>query len=365
MPSLKERAFDAAVEINSVFADLKDYSEYASVLEEIIKKLFHIDWLCMASFSKDSDSYTILTNPHLPFDWREKYGEVYHLDKIRKDTLNLNVGCTYIYDRERCKDEGQHYVCELAKKYTDTSHYFTIHTGKTDTLDSALGLYRSDKNLKFTAEERTIIECLSPVLVSTTSMLNLYRTFDFQRVVIDELRKEHNEMSILFSCDLDIIDLPKKAERFLQAHFLLEKNRPIPRLISDWIQSTIAPQGKVVPNSGPWLMEIQLSSMELYCKAYTAYTELGKPVLLLKLIPHGGATDFSILRARGLTKREIETLSYLPLGYSNAQIAIAMNIKEVTVRKHLKNCSEKLCTQGRTELLYQALTLKELLSHIR
>lgn len=83
------------------------------------------------------------------------------------------------------------------------------------------------------------------------------------------------------------------------------------------------------------------------------------PVLVITIQQHESNGDFQILSRIGLTKREIETLSYLPLGYTNQQIATAMAISVSGVKKHLRNLGKKLNTAGRLETLFRALSLKE------
>jgi len=83
--------------------------------------------------------------------------------------------------------------------------------------------------------------------------------------------------------------------------------------------------------------------------------------VLLRLTLHGCTADFSALARIGLSRRELEVLSFLPLGYSNAQIASALEIGEVTVKKHLRNAGEKLGATGKTGILYAAMhRLREL-----
>lgn len=81
----------------------------------------------------------------------------------------------------------------------------------------------------------------------------------------------------------------------------------------------------------------------------------GQPFGLLLLIDKRSPDDFSPLEACGLTAREIEVLNCLPTGYSNAQIAMALGIQEITVKKHLKAIGDKLGAAGKTEILYTAL----------
>ena len=71
------------------------------------------------------------------------------------------------------KDEGEVYALETVKKYTDTSHFLTLHTAKTTDFDSALGIYRTEKNHAFSAQEKQILDYFSPVLVSFTHTMML------------------------------------------------------------------------------------------------------------------------------------------------------------------------------------------------
>jgi DNA-binding CsgD family transcriptional regulator len=94
-------------------------------------------------------------------------------------------------------------------------------------------------------------------------------------------------------------------------------------------------------------------------KSIKASSYLDQPVLVLQIDPHGCSEDFSALTKQGFSAREIETLSYLPLGYTNRQIAMAMGITVDGVKKHLKNLGRKLEATGRSEILYRALWLKK------
>ena len=156
-----------------------------------------------------------------------------------------------------------------------------------------------------------------------------------------------------------------KTKDFLNRHFPFGDKAVIPEPIDTWIKKNIAPKGRIAPNTGPWLLKLSLPDMNLYCKAFIVITEFKQLALLISFIPHGQPLDFSVLSAEGLTPRETDTLSYLPLGYTNRQIAMAMGIEEVTVKKHLKNAAKKLGALGRTESLYQAIRKKELLEFLR
>jgi DNA-binding NarL/FixJ family response regulator len=59
-----------------------------------------------------------------------------------------------------------------------------------------------------------------------------------------------------------------------------------------------------------------------------------------------------------LTKREEEILFYVSQGYTNREIASALNISEKTIEFHLKTVFQKTEADGRTEAVKNALTRK-------
>lgn len=360
---LKAKAADAIIELHASINDISDFREFPSVLESVTGKLFPLDWLAFFVFGQGGHrNYNIVTKPSLIIDWHHKYVEFFKYDRIRIDTINLPVGGTYLYRRcDATIKEEEVYLLENIKKYTDASHFLSIHTAKTADFDSGFGIYRSDERYPFTAQDKQMLDYLSPVLVSLSHTMMLYSQFDLKRVAIDRLAGMQKALTMSFNDRLNPIDIPKATERFIKRHFPPDGQRAIPEPIDTWIRQQIAPRGCLEANSGPWTVRMHLSDMDLYCKAYTVVTDLKQLALLVLLIPHNRPVDFTIFQTQGLTRRETEALAYLPLGYSNKQIAMAMGIEEVTVKKHLKNAAQKLGAVGKTDTLYEALKKKELL----
>ena len=63
-------------------------------------------------------------------------------------------------------------------------------------------------------------------------------------------------------------------------------------------------------------------------------------------------TSMYALRAKGLTDREIEVLGQLERGLSNDEIAVALVISPLTVKKHLENLYSKLRVGNRTAAVF-------------
>jgi DNA-binding CsgD family transcriptional regulator len=104
--------------------------------------------------------------------------------------------------------------------------------------------------------------------------------------------------------------------------------------------------------------KLYLQQGHLICYLYPLLRGDCPSAYVLKLIPNGPSEDFTALKAIGLTERETMVLSYLPLGYSNAQIGIALDISEDGVKKHLRNIARKLDASGRAEILYKSILRK-------
>lgn len=69
------------------------------------------------------------------------------------------------------------------------------------------------------------------------------------------------------------------------------------------------------------------------------------------------APEDAILETLGLTKREIEMLSFLAQGKSNKEIARALALSPNTVKTHLANLYRKLGVPNRTGAVMKAVEL--------
>ena len=61
------------------------------------------------------------------------------------------------------------------------------------------------------------------------------------------------------------------------------------------------------------------------------------------------------LQIEELTKREIEVLEMVMLGYTDNEIAHTLNVSDRTIQTHVGNCYRKLCAKNRTEASLLAL----------
>jgi DNA-binding CsgD family transcriptional regulator len=157
-----------------------------------------------------------------------------------------------------------------------------------------------------------------------------------------------------FMCD---VMWTKNAQSLLVAQVGYDwRNLLIPRL-REWVKQTGLMHDKIKSFNGARLEHLILDSYSLECYAY----KLGDHILI-NFKHHASGEAFAVLEKCGLTGREIQVLSYLRFGYSNRQIATAINIREVTVKKHIGHIGYKLDAVGRTMILRRAEQRKRLLS---
>ena len=174
---------------------------------------------------------------------------------------------------------------------------------------------------------------------------------------LDHLIDIQSIKPLVFDPGLLLTDVPGATKRYLQLTHHKDDDS-ILQPFYGWIDDEIAPKGTLQPGTGPWDKIFKFGDVTIKCEAHIINGHSGRPFLFVQLQEQPRTENFSVLKHFNLTQREIEVLEYLPLGYTNWQIAAAMGIQPVSVKKHLKNLAAKLHASGRTEILYQALKAK-------
>lgn len=193
-------------------------------------------------------------------------------------------------------------------------------------------------------ENREILETTNKRLEETSGRLEY----------LDHLLDIEGIKPLVFDSRLRLVDIPRTTERLLRLIYQKDDGSML-RPFQGWIRSEIAPTGGLQAGTGPWEKMLKFQDIKVRCRAHVVNGHSGHPLLIIQLQEQSRTENFEILKNVDLTRREIEVVEYLPLGYTNKQIAAAMGIKEVSVKKHLKNVAQKLHASCRTEILYQAL----------
>lgn len=355
---------DAIIELNSSLADVSDYRDLHTVLETVLKNYFHIDWLAVYSAINGKIDNAV-TGDALPFNWGVLYKEIEDYDNLRRHVLSMTPGDVVIHD-EVCSHDNEidRFCMDYAARHTDARQYMCMPLIMNAGSAITLGIYRTEKRDFFLTEDKELLRRLSPLLISCANSLLLYHEFGSKRTAFEQLVKAENLKYAILDELLFFIELPEATLHFLRRAYNRPNLQGLPPSIHNWIHTIIAPEGRLKRNTGPWTLKQELSSGRLDCRAHVVLDDRKTPVLLLKFDMHGETVDFGILQKAGFTLRETDVLSFLPLGYSNKQIADAMGITASGVKKHLKNIAAKTGAERKTEILFQAIKLKKEMEYL-
>jgi DNA-binding CsgD family transcriptional regulator len=116
-------------------------------------------------------------------------------------------------------------------------------------------------------------------------------------------------------------------------------------------------QRRIATSTGDGLQRTAPLSLSTPAGELTAlFVPGGGPQGLDTITLHSGqpALNCSTLRALGLTARESEVLLFVAAGFSNAQIACELGLRERTISKHLEHIYAKLDVTSRTAAVARA-----------
>jgi len=355
------RITQATADISAILQDTREFQALPEALEEAVNQHCPIDWIAIFDLSRRNQSMTITTNPHLPFNWDELYSEIEPYDSFKKHFVELSEGRVLLYDEvANLSCEEEMFGLQLTKKYTNTSQFLDIMGLKTPDSMMGYGFYRSDENHPFSREEKRFFEALSPAIVSFTKTMALYRDFGYKITALEQLIAHEPIRPVIFSESLRPIEIAPQTLTALAKIYGRQTMTALPREIMDWI-TAVAADRPLKPNTSPRILTLQLPLGTLCCRAFIIKSARSQTVLLIKFKFQEATVSFAVLRNIGLTPKEISVLEYLPLGYTNQQIALAMGVKEVSVKKHIRNAAQKLGAANKTETLFRAMQEKSML----
>lgn len=351
----------AVLELSSVLNDVTDIYDLPVVMEETISKYCHLDWVGIYHISSSAQNIQVTTNPHLPFNWNELYREIAPYDNFAKATFELSEGQVLVHRDTDDMTEENIYALNFAKRCTSTEHFMGLMGSKKENEIIEYGFYRSEAGHPFVQEDIQFFLALSPLIVNISKTLELYSRYGYKCAALECLLADEKVRPVVFDEQLRPLDVSAQTLQTLGELCGQKEMSRLPEQIVRWISGTIAPQARLIVNTGPFFLRLRFANGDLCCRAHILQTQQKKPILLIRFKLHETIEDFSILKKIGLTPREIMALEYLPLGYANKEIAMALGIKVVSVKKHLKNAAQKLCAANKTETLYQALIEKRIL----
>lgn len=358
---------------NQLITDNLQQSNHAGFIENTILRLnqfFGFQTVCMASLSnsgkKEITSNFVTSKVTYTFIQRLLTAHRYnpYLLDISADINRLSSKADYkktlIY-QDLLRPFG----------YTDIILQF-IHPEGNERYLSCI-LYLSDKE-PFTKETEELLQLLNQSIANAhLDNINTNRLLCRINKITDTIN--YYPTGILYiSADHKIVQTNAIARQYLADFGVTDSylyDTFFTNNIYTYYMRAIRSRGTSLPlRIGNYLFSVVKSSdvMDTSCPAYQIFdSELNHyedNEMLLSSIDNAVASVYIIyseqqqvlysensLVSLGLTRREAETAEFIAKGYSNIEIASAMEISENTVKTHLANIYKKLGLNYRTELM--------------
>ena len=331
----KLKAAEAIIELHSIFNDLNNFKEIPVVLEKVLKNYIHIDWLAFYQNSQN-DFGPVTTNKSLPFNWGELYQAIAKYDTYRDATNKLLPGKALLAKEfHNPSNETENYCFEYAKKHTGTVDCLTMPTINTPQELIGFGFYSTDKKNLFTRKNKAFIEQISPILISVTNIMMLYREFDLQRTAFDNLIKSQNGNYIILNNKFKTIDFSAATLNFFQEIFENKNLNDLPDQIKSYIDDKLSQIRLTAFHQEPRTHKLNLKLGTLII-----YTYQIEKYYLMKFIFQ--KNDLFNEKTLPLTNMENKILQLLKKGFIVKEIADQLNLSERGVNFHKYNIVKKL-----------------------
>ncbi|OPZ58706.1 MAG: Bacterial regulatory protein, luxR family [Deltaproteobacteria bacterium ADurb.Bin510] len=349
-------------EVSEAISAVDNLADLSDNLHAALCRHIPCDWLALYDIHRHDTRINVTTNRGLDFDWDDCYSNIAAIDPANRRALASQPGTCLpfpsIYDPD---DERDSYLLEYIRRASDTGMGLVISlANRASDHRLALCLNRQSAAEEFTKPDAALLANIQPLV--TACCLNLLeRAASAQRSELSS--QELLTPYVLFDERWAIVDFPSRSLNLLRSLYQDENLNTLPAEISDWLK-LLAMLKSAPGHTGSYVKTLTKRRLELRFKNLRLPD--GSSRGLLQLIDKRTVDDFTPLTACGLSQREIALLNYLPTGHTNAQIAAALGIREITVKKHLKSIGDKLGAAGKTEILYAAMDrLLELLRQPR
>lgn len=356
MQQQSDKLFQQAVfGLMSSLDKIRSAQDLADHVHTSLRPYIDHDWLSFYILWKDRSDGRIFTNRDVPFDWDKLYREVVGFDKFRALILEAHIGDVILTQDSPPKTSEDIAVAEHINTRTGAFFSANIPLAVSKDMRSFVALYRNDPSRMFSPEEKAGLHAFAEALTPLAEfMLRSYER-KMQLLANPDGKKR---CSILLDQGLSAVGFSDGTHAFLEE--LTGKPAGLEALsgMYEWVKATVLPAW-MQKQTGPWNNIFPLAEECICCDARVIEDEFQNCLLLVEIDAPRKKDDFSFLKKYGLSENQIAILSYLPYGYTNRQIAEAIGIKEVTVKKHLHRIGAKLHALGKTEILYQAMNLRE------
>ncbi len=344
---------EVIIELSQRLNELRNFEDVPVILKDVLEKQMYFDWAAVYCMTSENEIEKINVSPGLSFDWAKLYPVIRNLISWIPAVRKGNVGDIFLtqdlINPENIQDLFTKTVIEAA---TGAFYSLIMPVAKTREHRVFLGLYRNDSEFPYTQDDVAIMERISPVIISWAQSVIRFHECALNYMGNNIVLEKKNVQAAIFDECLQDIAWTKGAQALLESQIGSSwKNVLMPHL-RKLFKHKMSQVNEKINGKKTWTGNLILDGYNLECFA----SQLDG-YILVKFKPRTSEPYF-ILKRYGLTEREIQVLSYLRLGYTNRQIALAMNICEVTVKKHMAYIGDKFGVFGRVAILCRAEELK-------
>ena len=333
-------------------SDLEDFPERIS---KPIMEAIPFDHLCIFLSGAHDSSPTLISGQDVPMPWDKIYPGITAEDMHSSILYRGQPSDVFLsQDMKGPGCEGDEHALGLISRFTGMK--FSIHL-----IMSVIGgfrlhfsLYRRRK--PFDINDAETLRQLSPALIIKANALLASRLSNSGDLLLSASEDKATFHYLLLDHNLRVISLPKSTRDFLAEHFHDPIIQGLPATLRKWLEGC-GPTGNKCDQAMTCQTSLISESGPVECRVIPLEDSSGKTMFLTSLNLFRNAADFTPLSSLGLSEREIQILDCLYSGKTNTQIGEHLDIKKVTVGKHLSSIGNKLHASGRTEILSKAIEI--------
>ncbi|HEY9161665.1 MAG TPA: helix-turn-helix transcriptional regulator [Desulfomonilia bacterium] len=347
---LKNNAFQKAVQtLNRRLSTLEDFENAPELIRYTLADYIEIDWTAVFYASTTNDMERVYFSSGCKCDWEKLHlstrPQVRWRSIIERGVLGEVLRSHDFIDPTNEQDMAMKTVMEEA-----TGAYYDMHmpVARTDGHKIHIGFYRNDPEKPFTEDDVAFVQGLSPVFISWAYSLARMQENTLKQAGCWDLLDKGHVSAALFDSNLCDVIWTGNAVSLLKTRCGPNWRETIIPQVREWIAHTGLLNVKEKDKARSCPENIVFEMYGLTCSAYPVQ---GSVVVNFK---QHQTDPFSYLNKYSLTEREVQIVSFLPLGYTNNQIASSLGIREITVKKHLEKIGRKLGVSGRVGILRQA-----------
>jgi DNA-binding NarL/FixJ family response regulator len=346
------------LKLNSRLINANDIESMQVLMEEPLREAIHFDWSCFLISGNCNSSVALVTDNSLITSPGKVQIMIIDEDMDASCFLReMNCEIIHSQDESGLGREGNENVLEVIKLKTGSPFLIRMALAEVQGFRMSAYLFRREK--PFTSNETETLKQFELILTNCAQSLLMARVSSSKGMLLSGSKDNQDFVYMLLDNNLETAILPESTQKFFVDHFNGPFIGSLPEPLRKWLDSCIKTNSSCDDKRGERSTVIVSDNGNMNCSLYAFEDSLGTPRFLTVFECERKADDFTRLDGIGLSPREIQILANLFAGKSNVQIGRDLDIKEITVRKHLENIGMKLNASGRTEILAKAIEARD------